>query len=483
MEVAIHVDPEVFNSVYVPYLNCTDRYLIFYGGGSSGKSFFIAQRYILKMVTPTRCNLLCVRQTADTNRKSTFPLLKQVISLWQLGDFFKVNESDMRIQCTLTGNEIAFAGLDDVEKIKSITFAGGELTDIWVEEATECREADVNQLKVRLRGGKSKKQMVLSFNPVNIRHWIKGHFMDSGLATVCFSTYQDNKFLSDEDRKALEDLRYSDEYTYRVYCLGQWGILGKTVFDAKAIQNRLEHLEKPLKIGYFAYDYDGMTLTNIHWVNDPQGYIRLYRLPNTPCVTAYCMGGDTAGDGSDFFTAHVLDARTGEQAAVLKHQFDADQYTRQVYCLGMYYRQALIGIEANFDSYPIRELQRLGYPRQYVRLAQDSNTGKTERRFGFKTTSLTRPTAISRLIELVREHCDLIRDEDTLEELLTIVRSEKGRVEAPLGGHDDQMMGLAIAHEVRSQVVFDQSPICMEQAGWFGRREERGDTGEEIRVI
>lgn len=483
MEVAIHVDPKVFNPVYVPYLTCTDRYLVFYGGGSSGKSFFIAQRYILKMVTPQRCNLLCVRQTADTNRKSTFPLLKQVISLWRLGDFFKVNESDMRIICTLTGNEIAFAGLDDVEKIKSITFAGGELTDIWVEEATECREADVNQLKVRLRGGKSKKQMVLSFNPVNIRHWIKRHFMDSGLATVCFSTYRDNKFLSDEDRKALEDLRYSDEYTYRVYCLGQWGILGKTVFDAKAIQNRLEHLEKPLKIGYFAYDYDGMTLTNIHWVNDPKGYIRLYRLPNTPCVTAYCMGGDTAGDGSDFFTAHVLDARTGEQAAVLKHQFDADQYTRQVYCLGMYYRQALIGIEANFDSYPIRELQRLGYPRQYVRLAQDSNTGKMERRFGFKTTSLTRPTAISRLIELVREHCDLIRDEDTLEELLTIVRNEKGRIEAPIGGHDDQMMGLAIAHEVRSQVVFDQAAICMEQAGWFGRREERGDTGEEIRVI
>jgi len=483
VEVAIHVDPRVFNPVYVPYLTCTDRYLIFYGGGSSGKSFFIAQRYILKMVTPQRCNLLCVRQTADTNRKSTFPLLKQVISLWQLGDFFKVNESDMRIICTLTGNEIAFAGLDDVEKIKSITFAGGELTDIWVEEATECREADVNQLKVRLRGGKSKKQMVLSFNPVNIRHWIKRHFMDSGLATVCFSTYRDNKFLSDEDRKALEDLRHSDEYTYRVYCLGQWGILGKTVFDAKAIQNRLEHLEKPLKIGYFAYDYDGMTLTNIHWVNDPKGYIRLYRLPNTPQVTAYCIGGDTAGDGSDFFTAHVLDARTGEQAAVLKHQFDADQYTRQVYCLGMYYKQALIGIEANFDSYPIRELQRLGYPRQYVRLAQDSNTGKTERRFGFKTTSLTRPTAISRLIELVREHCDLIRDEDTLEELLTIVRSEKGRVEAPLGGHDDQMMGLAIAHEVRSQVVFDQAAICMEQVGWFGRREERGDTGEEIRVI
>ena len=168
MKVNININKSVFNKVYLPYLDNEDRYLIFYGGGSSGKSFFIAQRFIYKLVHPKRCNLLVVRQTGDTNRKSTFPLLKQVINAWNLSKYFKINESDMRIKCKLTGNEIAFAGLDDVEKIKSITFENGELTDIWVEEATECQEADINQLKVRLRGGKSKKQMVLSFNPINI---------------------------------------------------------------------------------------------------------------------------------------------------------------------------------------------------------------------------------------------------------------------------------------------------------------------------
>ena len=66
-----------------------------------------------------------------------------------------------------------------------------------------------------MRGGKTKKQMVLSFNPVNIQHWIKKHFIDSKLATVCFSTYKDNKFLTDDDRKALEDLKYTDEYTMK----------------------------------------------------------------------------------------------------------------------------------------------------------------------------------------------------------------------------------------------------------------------------
>lgn len=487
MNVNIKISKSVFNDVYLPYLENDDRYIVFYGGGSSGKSYFIAQRWIYKLIHPTRCNLLVVRQTGDTNRRSTFPLLKQVISNWNLSKHFKVNESDMRIKCLLTGNEVAFAGLDDVEKIKSITFENGELTHIWVEEATETQEADINQLKVRLRGGKSKKQIVLSFNPINIQHWIKKHFIDSGLATVCFSTYKDNKFLTDDDRKALEDLKYTDEYTYEVYCLGKWGILGKTVFSARAIQKRLDEIQKPLKTGYFLYDYDGLKISNIRWVNDrDNGYIRLYQLPNTPAFTEYCIGGDTAGEGSDYFIGQVLDARTGEQVAVLKHQFDADQYTRQMYCLGKYYKDALVGIEANFDTYPIMELQRLGYPKQYVREAIDTYTGKTEKRFGFKTTSLTRPTIISRLIEVVREHCETLNDKDTLEELLTIIRNEKGRIEAPEGGHDDMMMALAIAHHIREQVVFNQEPIEVNPQYHFNFEREQAsqyDYGEVLTIV
>jgi phage terminase large subunit len=484
--VNIRISKKVFNPVYLPYLDNDDRYLIFYGGGSSGKSYFIAQRWIYKLIQPRRCNLLVTRQTGDTNRRSTFPLLKQVIKNWNLSEYFKINESDMRIKCLLTGNEVAFAGLDDVEKIKSITFENGELTHEWCEEATEMSEQSINQLKVRLRGGKSKKQMVLSFNPINIQHWIKRHFIDSGLATVCFSTYKDNKFLTDDDRKALEDLKFTDEYTYEVYCLGKWGILGKTVFDARAIQKRLDTVPKPIKTGYFNYDYDGLRITNIRWVNDRNGYIKLYQVPNVPEMTQYAIGGDTSGEGSDFFVGMVLDARTGNQVAVLKHQFDSDQYAKQMYCLGVYYKNALIGIEANFDSFPIMELQRLGYPNQYAREAQDTYTGKTEKRFGFKTTSLTRPTAISRLIEIVREHCETINDRETLEELLTIVRNEKGRIEAPEGGHDDMMMALAIAHQIRDQVVFVNEPIEVKPQYHFNverYNETQYDYGEDIVVV
>ena len=261
---------------------------------------------------------------------------------------------------------------------------------------------------------------------------------------------------------------------------------GKCVFDTEVILARIAQLTRPIKTGYFRYKYDGAKISEIQWVNDKNGYINIYSLPNQPEFTEYCIGGDTAGEGSDYFTGHVLDAKTGAQVAVLKHQFDADQYTRQMYCLGKYYKNALIGIEANFDSYPIRELQRLGYPRQYTREAVDTYTGRTEKRFGFKTTSLTRPTILSTLIEIAREHCYLINDKDTLEEMLTVVRNEKGRIEAPEGGHDDQMMGLAIAHAIREQVIFAEEPIHVNPQYHFNierQNEVQLDFGETMTIV
>ena len=263
---------------------------------------------------------------------------------------------------------------------------------------------------------------------------------------------------------------------------------GNPAFDIEKINERLLELKdrKPIKTGYFKYDYDGLKITNIKWVSDRNGYIKIYQLPNTPEITKYCIGGDTAGEGSDYFTGHVLDARTGIQVARLKHQFNSDQYAKQMYCLGAYYKWALIGIEANYDSYPIMELQRLEYPNQYVRMKKDTYTGKTEKRFGFKTDSLTRPTIISRLQEIVRDHADTINDKETLEELRIITKNKKGRIEAPEGKHDDDMMGLAIAHETRGQVSFTQEDIPVSPQYHFdieGQRETYYDYGEEITVV
>lgn len=485
-EVNISISRKVFNRAFIPYLDNDKRYLVFYGGAGSGKSFFVVERYIYKLLKSKMFNLLVVRATGKSNRDSTFALFKQVISKWKLGKHFKINESDLRIKCLLNGNEIIFSGLDDVEKLKSVTFSKGELTDVWIEEASEILESDFNQLDVRLRGKGTKKQIVISFNPIDINHWLKKRFFDrqDDNIEIFHSTYKDNDFLDDDYKNLLESYKDTDEYYYNVYCLGMWGVLGKTVFDARKINERLQTIPKPIKVGYFLYDYDGLRITNIRWQNDTNGYIRIYQVPDVPTQTNYCIGGDTAGEGSDYFTGHVLDAKTGIQVATLKNQFDPDLYTKQMYCLGKYYKDALIAIEANFDSFPIRELQRLGYSNQYVREQLDSYTGKMDKRFGFRTTTLTRPTIIANLIQVVREHTETINDKDTLEELLTIIRNEKGRIEAPEGGHDDQMMGLAIAHEARGQVSFTQEQINIYPHFNFKfEKPEEQDYGETITVV
>lgn len=487
-EININISKKVFNRSFLQYLDNDKRYLIFYGGAGSGKSFFVVERYIYKLLKSPKFNLLVVRATGKSNRDSTFALFKQIISKWKLNQYFKINESDLRIKCLINGNEIIFSGLDDVEKLKSITFSKGELTDVWIEEASEILESDFNQLDVRLRGKGTKKQIVISFNPIDINHWLKKRFFDrkNENVEISHSTYKNNDFLDDDYKKLLESYKDTDPYYYDVYCLGKWGVLGKTVFDARAIQNRLDNLEKPIKRGFFSYKYDGLKITEIKFVQSNEGYINIYQVPDSPEITNYCIGGDTAGEGSDFYTADVLDARTGIQVASMRLQCDPDEYAKQMYCLGKYYKEALISIEANFDSYPILELQRLGYTKQYVRVKLDQYTGKAEKSFGFRTTSLTRPTIISNLIEVVREHTETINDRDTLEELLTIIRNEKGRIEAPEGGHDDQMMSLAIAHEARNQVTFDREPIHIREEFGFRVQQQNQysrDFGETINIV
>lgn len=444
----VQISKKVFNDKYIPYLNNDDRYLVFYGGGSSGKSYYIVQRYITRLMQ-RKMNLLVVRQTGNTNRDSTFALFKQIIREWKLESIFTI--TDLRIKC-INGNEVIFRGLDDVEKIKSTTFENGELTDIWVEEATETLEEDINQLKVRLRGGKSKKQMVLSFNPINASHWIKRHFIDSKLATVCHSTYKDNKFLTKEDIETLENFKNIDEYYYQVYCLGLWGVIGKTFFNAKNINKRLQELQhfKPAR-GQFIYEYDDRIkkIKNIRWQNDENGYIEIIERPKKHYP--YVIAGDTAGEGSDYFTGQVLENITGRQVAKLRKEFDADEYTRQMYCLGMYYNYALIGIEANFDTYPIKYLEMLGYKKQFVRTKEDSYTGKSVKAYGFRTDRITRPMILSGLQSIVNDHIENITDTETLEEMLVFVRNENGRAEAQEGCHDDLVMGLAIAYYIRTQ--------------------------------
>lgn len=220
---------------------------------------------------------------------------------------------------------------------------------------------------------------------------------------------------------------------------------GASVFNTELILEHMKDLKPPIRRGYFSYDYDGLQITNVKWVNDPMGYIKIYREP-TGAYTA--MGGDTAGDGEDFFVAQVID-QEGNQSAVLHKQFDSDLYTKQIYCLGLYYN-SIIAVESNFDTHPNLELQRLRYPHIYVREKYDQIVKDVQEKYGFRTTSLTRPIIIDQLVEIAREHIEKIVDRETLQEMLSFVRI-KNKPQASEGTHDDLVMALAIAYEALKQ--------------------------------
>jgi phage terminase large subunit len=259
----------VINDVYIPHLDNFARTQIFYGGSSSGKSWFLAQRCILDIMAGGRNYLVC-RQVARTIRSSVFMQVKRVIEELGLLDQFKINKDDATITCLSNGYMAFFAGLDDVEKIKSMIPAKGVITDIWIEEATETDAKSVGDLYKRQRGGEesTRKRMTLSFNPILQSHWIyekyfktvewaddqKEYADENGRLSIVKTTYIDNMFLTTQDKQDLED--ENDKYRYQVYTLGNWGILGHVIFtnwrveDLSEMQAQFTNHRNGLDFGY-----------------------------------------------------------------------------------------------------------------------------------------------------------------------------------------------------------------------------------------
>jgi phage terminase large subunit len=238
--VQVEINKNIFNDAYYPYLRDTTPFAIFYGGSSSGKSVFLAQRCVFDLLNGGR-NYLVAREVARSVRGSVAQEINKVITDWGVQSLFKVNKTDGTITCH-NGYQCVFTGLDDVEKLKSITPAKGVFTDLWIEEATEADEMSVGLLIKRQRGGsdETKKRVTLSFNPILKTHWIyKNHFMcikwsddqkeyhDENIS-ILKTTYKDNKFLTKQDVYRLE--HETDEYLYNVYTLGNWGVLGDVIF-------------------------------------------------------------------------------------------------------------------------------------------------------------------------------------------------------------------------------------------------------------
>ncbi len=224
------------------------RYIIEKGSAGSGKSVDAAQEYITRLTRDKGRNLVCIRKADITNRDSTFAELTAAIYR-MFGDswekYWLINKSPLKLTCKHNGNEIIFRGMNDEkqrEKLKSITFQRGKLTDVWCEEATELTQADLEIIDDRLRGELPDGlfyQIRLTFNPVSSNHWIKKVFFDISDPNVLthHSTYENNRFIDDAYRARMERRKQVDPDGHRIYGLGEWGEVGGLILSNYIVED------------------------------------------------------------------------------------------------------------------------------------------------------------------------------------------------------------------------------------------------------
>lgn len=233
---------------------------------------------------------------------------------------------------------------------------------------------------------------------------------------------------------------------------------GKCLFNKEQVINRIQKLKDPLKKGYFKYNYNSQKITNIKFVeSESKSLIEIYEMPKSGYP--YVLGGDPAGIGTDSFAGDVIDNTTGKQVATLEVELDETEFTRQMYCLGMFYNEALCCIETNYSTFPTKELFRLGYTKQYLRTIDDIIDVKIQDKLGFNTNRATRPVIISELVKFFSECIDLINCKKTLLQALTFIKREDGKQAADDGYHDDRIMSLAITHAAREQQSYTKEIV------------------------
>lgn len=260
-----------FNYSYIPAFVSKERELIIYGGAGAGKSYFAVQKILDFLLSFENRKVFVARKTFPALKITSVELIEHLFSKYKIP--YKINKSDWILQ-TINRNRIIFRSLDDVEKIKSLT----DVDMIWVEEATELKEGEIEMVNLRLRGERLKegeyRQMILTFNPISKEHWLYDRYFKEDRGAKFKFTYKDNLFIDDDYKRELEDLKYKDENFYKVYCLGEWGVLKNKVFDNYEVVD----VEKDLSwydeiIGGIDWGYNNPSVFLLIGIKDQNVYI------------------------------------------------------------------------------------------------------------------------------------------------------------------------------------------------------------------
>lgn len=183
-------------------------------------------------------NLLVVRKVFRTLKDSCFTELKWAINRLGVQAYWEIKESPLEMTYAPTGQKIYFRGLDDPLKVTSITVEVGALCWLWLEEAYEVmNEADFEMLDESIRGEVPEglfKQITLTFNPWNEKHWIKRRFFDAPPDPDIMAkttNYMCNEWLDAADLKVFETMKKNNPRRYKVAGLGDWGIVEGLIYE------------------------------------------------------------------------------------------------------------------------------------------------------------------------------------------------------------------------------------------------------------
>lgn len=231
--------PEIVGKGYGRFWRWKGRYRVCKGSRASKKSKTAALWYIVNLMKYDGANLLVVRKVFRTLKDSCFTELKWAVNRLGVQNLWEIKESPLEMTYKPTGQKIYFRGLDDPLKITSITVEKGYLCWAWIEEAYEiASEKDFNMLDESIRGAIPSdsglfKQITLTFNPWNERHWLKSRFFDRDDPEVLAITtdYTCNEWLDESDKRVFESMRVNNPRRYQVAGLGNWGIVDGLVYE------------------------------------------------------------------------------------------------------------------------------------------------------------------------------------------------------------------------------------------------------------
>ena len=250
------------------------RYRAVKGGRSSKKSTTTAMWYIWNMMKYPQANTVCIRDTGNTHKDSTFAELKKACKRFNVLDKWKFTENPLEAKYLPTGQKILFRGFDDPLKLTSLTVETGVLCWVWWEEVYEVEnEKDFDTFDEGIRGEMPEglwKQHTLTYNPWIDSHWTKTRFWDGECPPDTFrltTTHKCNEFLDQADHDKIELLATTNPERYKVVGLGEYGMPGGTYFDEF---RRDIHVLKPFIIPddwkrYRVFDY-GLDMLACYWI-------------------------------------------------------------------------------------------------------------------------------------------------------------------------------------------------------------------------